>query len=96
MLNSLKKSKGLKQYFKYVWGADEFIFSTLVYNSPFRSKIKDNLVFMLWPIHGEAHPQTFNINDFDLVMASGKFFARKFDNKVDNEILKKLEYEVFS
>ena len=96
MLNSLKKSKGLKQYFKYVWGADEFIFSTLVYNSPFRSKIKDNLVFMLWPIHGEAHPQTFKINDFDLVMASGKFFARKFDNKVDNEILKKLEYEVLS
>ena len=58
------------------------------------SKIKDNLVYMLWPIHGEAHPVTFTINDFDSIMGSGKVFARKFDNRVDNEILKKLESEL--
>jgi hypothetical protein len=94
MLKTLDETKGLKKFFKYVWGADEFIFSTLAYNSPFRSKIKDNLVYMLWPVHGEAHPVTFRINDFDSIMGSGKVFARKFDNKVDDEILKKLESEL--
>lgn len=91
MLSKLDSSKGLKKYFKYVWGADEFIFSTLAYNSPFRAKIKDNLVYMLWPVHGEAHPLTFTITDYECIMSSGKVFARKFDYKIDNEILKKIE-----
>lgn len=94
ILHTLDATKGFKKYFKHVWGADELIFSTLVYNSPYRSKIKDNLVYMLWPVHGEAHPVTFTINDFDEIMSSGKVFARKFDYSVDNEILIKIENEL--
>lgn len=94
MLHTLDYTKGFKYFFKYVWGADEFIFSTLVYNSPYRSSINDNLVYVLWPIHGEAHPLTFTINDFDQIMASGKVFARKFDYNVDNDILIKIENEL--
>jgi len=94
ILHKFDSSKGLINFFKHVWGADEFIFSTLVYNSPYRSKVKENLVYMIWPVHGEAHPTTFTISDFDRIMSSGKVFARKFDYNVDNEILNKLEIEL--
>ena len=35
-------------------------------------------------------PYVWRIDDFDTLMSSEKLFARKFDEKVDNEIINKL------
>lgn len=79
------------RYFKYCWGADEFIFSTILYNSHFQEKIQNNLVYVDWNGAAVGHPKLLTLNDFEQLKVSDKLFARKFDINVDAEILAKLE-----
>lgn len=77
-LQYLKENPKIIRFYKYVWGADEFIFSTILYNSPFRDQIVDNLVYVDW--EGQiGHPRLLTIADFPTLQASDKLFARKID-----------------
>jgi len=89
-LDFLNKNPSVIRYFKYCWGADEFIFSTILYNSLFKEKIADNLIYVDWS-SGLAHPKILTIDDYEVLKASPKLFARKFDMETDSLILKKLE-----
>lgn len=88
-LDYLKQHPGVVRYFKYCWGADEFIFSSILYNNGFKNKIADNLFFVKW-IEGKGHPEVLTIDDYELIISSGKLFARKFDIQTDELILRKL------
>ena len=81
-------------YFKYCWGADEFIFSTVLYNSAFKDKIHDNLVYVDWGNAEIGHPKLLVADDMDKLLATDKLFARKFDQDVDASVLTKLEQQV--
>jgi len=89
-LDFLESNPSVIRYFKYCWGADEFIFSTILYNSLFKDNIADNLIYVDWS-SGLAHPKILTIDDYEALKASGKLFARKFDMETDSLILKKLE-----
>lgn len=87
ILNVFNKDKKYINYFKYVWGPDEIIFSTILYNSRFRDKIVENLTFVDWSIPNDGHPNILKKTDFNKIINSGKYFARKFDSTVDDEII---------
>jgi len=88
-LDFLRKNPAIITYYKYCWGADEFIFSTMLYNSSFKNNIADNLMYVDWSA-GLSRPKIFTADDFDTLVNSKKLFARKFDMDVDSLILKKL------
>ena len=90
ILQFLREHPELVRYFKYVWGCDEFIFSTVLYNSPFRKQISDNLMYTDWS-ERKPNPKILTLEDWDKLMTSGKLFARKFDAEKDGHILDKLE-----
>ncbi|MEO8713267.1 MAG: hypothetical protein ABI405_14140, partial [Parafilimonas sp.] len=77
-------------YFKYCWGADEFIFSTILYNSSFKNKIADNFIYVDWSA-GKANPKILTADDYDALKDSSKLFARKFDMETDSVILNMLK-----
>lgn len=81
----------LVRYYKYCWGADEFIFSTILYNSPFKERIVDNLVYVDWSGPKTGHPKILGAKDFDRLKSSSKLFARKFDMDEDSLIFSLLE-----
>lgn len=88
ILAFLPEHPELVRYFKYCWGADEFIFSTILYNSHFKEKIKNNVVYVDWDNEGHiGHPKTFKVQDFNKLKTSDKLFARKFDLEVDASIV---------
>jgi hypothetical protein len=67
------------RFFEHTWAPDELIFQTILYNSPFRSSlVNDNLRYIDWS-EAQASPKVLTEEDFDLLAASGKLFARKFD-----------------
>ncbi|MFC3196185.1 beta-1,6-N-acetylglucosaminyltransferase [Parapedobacter deserti] len=75
------------RFFKHTWGPDEFIFQTILYNSPFREElVNDNLRYIDWS-EQRASPKTLTIADYYKLANSGKLFARKFNPDVDSEIL---------
>jgi hypothetical protein len=79
------------RYYKYCWGADEFIFSTILYNSPFRDRIVDNLIYVDWTGQTQGHPRILLARDLPAIQASGKLFARKMDMGTDAEVFRLLE-----
>lgn len=93
MINFIKSNPKVVRFFKYVWGADEFIFSTVLYNSPFKEKIRDDLFYIDWS-EGKPNPKILREVDFEKLIRSDKVFARKFDTAVDEKILKKLEEHI--
>ncbi|MGZ8558334.1 MAG: beta-1,6-N-acetylglucosaminyltransferase [Chitinophagaceae bacterium] len=90
-LDFLNQHPELVRYYKLCWGADEFIFSTILYNSHFNEKIVDNLVYVDWTGRADGHPRILGMEDLPKLKTTEKLFARKFDEKVDNNILTELD-----
>jgi hypothetical protein len=93
LIDFLDNHPEVVRYFKYVWGADEFIFSTVVFNSPFRERAKDHLFYIDWS-ERKSSPKLLGPEDFEKLKESGKLFARKFDLDISDEIIKKLEAHI--
>jgi hypothetical protein len=53
-----------------------------------------NLVHTVWEKEGAHHPKVLTINDINDLSSSSKFFARKFDVMVDQEIILQLQKEL--
>lgn len=69
---------------------DESFFSTLIMNSPYRTKVvNDHLFFIKWGerLSERNSPQILSENDTSLIKGSNSFFARKFDEKIDHSII---------
>ena len=87
IVDFLEKNHSIKKYFKLTWGSDELVFQTILYNSNYRAQmVNNNLRYIDWSA-GKARPKVLDITDAEKLKQSGKFFARKFDEKVDSKIL---------
>jgi hypothetical protein len=87
----LEERPEVARYFKFCWGGDEFIFASILYNSPFRDKIDNSLVYVDWTGQTQGHPRILLTVDLPRMQSSGKLFARKVDMLIDNELLVRLE-----
>jgi len=77
----------LKRFIKLTWAPDEFIFQTILYNSHYKDKMVNNdLRYIDWSAKGVS-PKTLTMDDADRLVSSGKFFARKFDMKKNEDLL---------
>ena len=94
VLDFLDKNPKVVRYFKYCWGADEFIFASILWNSSFKEKIVDNLVFADWTGQTKGHPRIFDENDFEKLMQCKKLYARKFDSSHNEKIIALLEEKI--
>ena len=91
----LNKQGEIQKIFGKSLCADELFLQTIVYNSEFYNNLisyKDNdtLSIKRYIDWKRGNPYTFRINDFDELINSNCFFARKFSKKTDKEILDKI------
>ncbi len=93
ILEELEKHPEIIRFFKYSWGADELIFSSILYNSNFKPNIEPNLVYVDWSAGG-GHPKILGVEDYNNIISSGKFFARKFDIEKDAAIIDMLQKKI--
>ena len=87
----------LEEIFGHTIICDEFFMSTAVWGSPFRQNIYEpshdrnvcgNMRLIDWSRGGNIrHPWTFRIDDMDMLMSSPMLWARKFDERADNDII---------
>lgn len=94
MLDFLAENPKVKRFFKHTWGPDEMVFQTILFNSRFRDDlINENLRYIDWS-EGKPSPKTLTSKDLNLLKSSGKFYARKFDENIDGEVLDKLDSDI--
>lgn len=79
VVNTVENDKKLKDFFWLCWASDEFVFQTILLNSPIKDKIiNDNYRYIDWSAGG-ANPKVLNESDAEKISASKDLFARKFD-----------------
>jgi hypothetical protein len=85
-------SRRMQRYFRFALCADELIFQNAIMHGP--AALRDSVVgktFRKLTWAGGSHPMTYTSADFDELVASDAWFARKFDPAVDATILDRLD-----
>lgn len=84
--------KEIRKMYKYSNCADEIFLQTITYNSKFKKNIyfkyldehKDIKRYIDW---NRGEPYIFTISDYDILINSESFFARKFSSENDKKII---------
>lgn len=87
LLGFIRSNPKYSGYFHYVLAPDEFFFQTILYNSPFREQMKNQIFHYIDWSEQKKCPKTLTINDKERLLASSFFFARKFDAEKKSAIL---------
>lgn len=91
VLKTVDRDLKMRRFFKYSWAPDEFLFQTILLNSPFASKvINENCHYYKHPPQTPS-PKTFDSSDFDDIITSDRLYARKFDMEKAPELLDRID-----
>ena len=87
VMNFLEAHPEYERFFKSTLISDEFFFQTILMNSPLKEEVVNNSYrYLIW--YGKSrNPGVLTMADFSHLCSSDCLFARKFDPKVDEEIL---------
>jgi hypothetical protein len=89
-LNTSETTETFRRALKHTKIPDEFFFQSIIMQSPFASTINGDPRRHLEFKPGATGPKTLTLKDLDQMLASGAFFARKFDEAVDADVLRVL------
>ncbi len=98
----VEKEPFLQRMYAHTKCCDEIFLQTLVVNSPYRDRLYDPQMkggaegFMRHIDWNRGAPYTFRNSDYEELMNSPCMFARKFDEQVDEEIIRRIGEAVVS
>ncbi len=85
---AVSEAPQIRKMYKMTKCADEIFLHTLAWNSDFRDRIQsDSKRLIDWK---RGRPYTFRSEDFDALMSSPSFWARKFNEDIDPNIVSKI------
>ena len=88
----VQHNEAYTRFFKHVYVPDELFFQTILMNSPLREAVvNDDLRYVDW---SQPRPAILRLGDFEAMVASGKLFARKFDETIDDTVLDALDEHI--
>lgn len=79
----------IKKVCKYSLCADEIFLHTFAMMSPYKNKIVNNsLRYIDWE---RGNPYVFIVEDYEELSKSDRLFARKFDERISEEVIRKIQ-----
>lgn len=89
--NFLENNPKLTNFLRYTWGSDEFIFQSIIMDSPFKERVVNkNYRYIVWPLVA-PRPKVLGVEDYDQLIATDAIFGRKFDIHADPVIFDMLD-----
>lgn len=85
-LQYLEKHPSVRRFFKFTWAVDELVFQTVLLNSPLKEKIVNDHLRYIKFVPKASRPNTLTMEDAEVLVQSGKFYARKFSLAEDSKI----------
>ena len=96
VVEKVESDKKLINFFSLCWGSDEFVFQTILLNSPFKDKIKnENYRYIDWSLGG-ANPKVLDEQDFDALKNSNMLFARKVNETKRKKLLDLIDSQLLT
>jgi len=88
----MRENPNVFRFFKQTWGCDEIVFQTILVNNPeLKDTVVDDHLRYIRFKRGNANPDILTMEDAKILVDSGKFYARKFDTTVNEEIFDYLD-----
>lgn len=87
ILEFINKNKSYVKYYKHTLIPDESFFHTMLFNNKQLNIMNDNKRYISWSSPSSPHPNVLAMKDFQNIIDSKQFFARKFDITIDSRIL---------
>lgn len=98
ILDYVEKHPEYINFHRNTFVADELFVQMIIANSQDEKLLKSientEKRFTIWEKADSAHPKILDKNDLEAIMASDDLFARKFDDKVDAEILDLIDSKI--
>ena len=91
VVNYVENNPQLERFFLFTWGSDEFVFKTILINSPYKDELVNNHYRYIDWSAGGAHPKVLDIADIDRLKASNDLFARKVSADKSGKLLDALD-----
>jgi hypothetical protein len=85
----VQRNPAFVEYYQNTIIPDESFFQTILLNEPKLKIFNDNKRYVSWT--PQSTPAILGVQDFDRLIGSNKHFARKFDAKVDAQVLARLD-----
>jgi hypothetical protein len=94
ILQYLNEHPEFVQFFNLTWAPDEIVFQTILFASPFKTQmVNDNMRYIDWS-EGGVSPKNLTMEDRNAMTGSGKFFARKFNQETDADVMEWIDKEL--
>ena len=91
VIEFLRTNTRFRRFMRLTWGADEFLFQTLVLNSSFQKNVvNSNLLYLDRP-PGAAHPNIISLQHLPALRSTEKLFARKVDMQKEAAVLDRID-----
>lgn len=87
----LLRKKVIRRQYRFALCADEIFIQTVVMSSPFKENIENCKRLIDW---NRGAPYVFRSDDKERLLTSNDLFARKFDSRIDDDIIRFL-YDLF-
>lgn len=88
-----RENPAFVRFFEHVFIPDEIFFQTIIMNSQHRGSVmNDNLRYLDWS--RDPAPAILTCDDLPALRESPKLFARKFDERIDSEVLDLLDAHI--
>lgn len=92
VINYTNNNKFVLNRFKHTLCSEEFYFQTVIMNSPFANNVKNNsLRFIDWIARNGNNPAILDETDYEKIIKSDAFFARKFEYPLSVGLLNKIK-----
>ncbi len=84
-------------YLKYIYVPDEIFFQTIILNSKFKDRVvNEHLRYIDWAKTNPIPPGILETEDFDKLLKTSHFFARKFDRSRYPDILDLIDERILN
>lgn len=92
VINYTHKNKFVLNRFKHTLCSEEFYFQTIIMNSSFANNVKNNsLRHIDWVARNGNNPAILDETDYEKIVKSNAFFARKFEYPLSVGVLNKIK-----
>ena len=92
--DTIEYNHSLKQFFKFSWASDEFLFQTILLNSHLATEVVNENCHYYKHAPKTPSPKNLSLEDFEDIMASDRIFARKFIMDSDIDLMNKFDQTI--
>lgn len=92
LIDEIDNNPAIMSFFRDSMHPEESLVQTLLVHRTDLSFVNDYKIYDDYAAQVSGHPRTLDMDDFEPMVSSGKFFARKFD--ADSPVLDRLDSEI--